>query len=66
MSTEDLYRVVRSGNPDVERAQLNKILARLAELAAQGGSGGTSLDIDGGDAFTTFSETSPVIDGGGA
>jgi len=35
----DPYVLVKSSNPDVERAQLNKILARLAELAAQGVAG---------------------------
>ena len=65
MSTE--FTLVKSSNPDVERAHLNKILRRLADLSAQGG-GGTDAggDIDGGNASTVFTDTDPVLDGGGA
>lgn len=63
----DPFTLLRSDNRDVERAQLNKILRRLADLAAQGG-GGTDAggDIDGGNASTVFTDTDPVLDGGGA
>lgn len=62
----DPFVLLRSDNRDVERAQLNKILRRLADLAAQGGGGDAGGDIDGGNASTIFTDTDPILDGGGA
>ena len=56
----DLFTVIRSDNRDVERAQLNKILRRLAERPTGGGV------IDGGFANSAFTPGPAVFDAGAA
>lgn len=60
-SSEDLFRVVRSDNRDVERGQLNKILKRIRDAlnTADG-------EFDGGYSGSSYSPGPGVIDGGGS